>query len=496
MAALGHQASSGSHRPRNRSTFSVAWRIHAAQGMKACPQLEHHPLPGGSSFPAGTHLRSVARSPSRSRSTTSSPGTPSSSRFAASTPLDIVVFALGLLLLPPAVLHASSSVLAALAGERALARRAPALCRRAFGARPAPGWRNASRRTPAPRSSSWPAVVRSGRGVPLRSLRGGPLVPDRARPGAVHLRGALPLPLAGRQSSSSRRREADPGRRTSIAEIPVVFIMFDELSTVALLGADGRVNASASPTLPTLRSDATFYREATTVHAFTEHAVPLGAHREAARPGRAADLRRPSGRTSSRCSGTATACASASRSRISAPSPSASRRMSSRVGERSDVARVGLLALYLHVAPAGLAGAGPPAGRPDVGGLRGHERRRRERRGPRSPTASLRAGLRLRATPSSGSPPRSSALPPRPAPAHPLALPALGASATSGTRARSRASTTASGTTTRFLTEQGYERYLLQVGYTDRALGHRPRPPAQDRPLRPRARGRRRPTTA
>ncbi len=58
------------------------------------------------------------------------------------------------------------------------------------------------------------------------------------------------------------------------SNIPVVFIMFDELSTAGLLGADGRVNAERFPNFAELEGDATFYRQATTVHAFTEHAVP------------------------------------------------------------------------------------------------------------------------------------------------------------------------------------------------------------------------------
>ncbi len=55
---------------------------------------------------------------------------------------------------------------------------------------------------------------------------------------------------------------------------PVVFIMFDELSTSGLLGADGQLNAERFPNFAELAGDATFYRQATTVHAFTEHAVP------------------------------------------------------------------------------------------------------------------------------------------------------------------------------------------------------------------------------
>ena len=55
---------------------------------------------------------------------------------------------------------------------------------------------------------------------------------------------------------------------------PVVVVVFDELTTVSLLNARGRIDAGRFPNFARLARDATFYRQATTVHGWTEHAVP------------------------------------------------------------------------------------------------------------------------------------------------------------------------------------------------------------------------------
>ena len=55
---------------------------------------------------------------------------------------------------------------------------------------------------------------------------------------------------------------------------PVVVVVFDELTTVSLLSAQGRIDAKRFPNFARLARDATFYRQATTVHGWTEHAVP------------------------------------------------------------------------------------------------------------------------------------------------------------------------------------------------------------------------------
>jgi len=58
------------------------------------------------------------------------------------------------------------------------------------------------------------------------------------------------------------------------ARTPVVFVVFDELSTVSLLDARGRIDTKRFPNFAALARDATFYRDATTVHSQTEQAVP------------------------------------------------------------------------------------------------------------------------------------------------------------------------------------------------------------------------------
>jgi hypothetical protein len=55
---------------------------------------------------------------------------------------------------------------------------------------------------------------------------------------------------------------------------PVTVIVFDELASFALNGRDGRIDASRFPNFARLARDATWYRNATTVADFTERAVP------------------------------------------------------------------------------------------------------------------------------------------------------------------------------------------------------------------------------
>ena len=55
---------------------------------------------------------------------------------------------------------------------------------------------------------------------------------------------------------------------------PVVVLLFDELSTASLMDGRGQIDRGRYPNFARLAQDATFYRDATTVHAWTEHAVP------------------------------------------------------------------------------------------------------------------------------------------------------------------------------------------------------------------------------
>jgi Sulfatase len=59
-----------------------------------------------------------------------------------------------------------------------------------------------------------------------------------------------------------------------VARTPVVLVVFDEFGTVPILDARGRVDTKRFPSFGSLAEDATFYRDTTTVHAWTEHAVP------------------------------------------------------------------------------------------------------------------------------------------------------------------------------------------------------------------------------
>ena len=55
---------------------------------------------------------------------------------------------------------------------------------------------------------------------------------------------------------------------------PVVLVVFDELPTVSLMGADGGIDARRYPAFASLAESSTWYRNATTVHAHTHLAVP------------------------------------------------------------------------------------------------------------------------------------------------------------------------------------------------------------------------------
>lgn len=58
------------------------------------------------------------------------------------------------------------------------------------------------------------------------------------------------------------------------ASAPVVVVVFDELSTVSLLNGRGQIDRARYPSFARLARDATWYRNATTVHEWTSAAVP------------------------------------------------------------------------------------------------------------------------------------------------------------------------------------------------------------------------------
>jgi hypothetical protein len=102
----------------------------------------------------------------------------------------------------------------------------------------------------------------------------------RARPARMLLTvvGAAPLLVLGLFliSPVSRLLESPPEPRLASAPsgAPVVVVVFDELATVSLMGADGEIDAVRYPNFARLAEDATWYRDATTVHEWTTGAVP------------------------------------------------------------------------------------------------------------------------------------------------------------------------------------------------------------------------------
>ena len=111
---------------------------------------------------------------------------------------------------------------------------------------------------------------RSGRRAPVRACSSGARV--RQRPGAGARRVPPPL-LVG--SSVSKLVFVESAEATTVAgEAPVVLIVFDELATVSLMDGNGRLDAARYSAFASLARDATWYRNATTVHAHTTKAVP------------------------------------------------------------------------------------------------------------------------------------------------------------------------------------------------------------------------------
>jgi Sulfatase len=77
-------------------------------------------------------------------------------------------------------------------------------------------------------------------------------------------------------SPVSRLLESPPEPRLADAPsgAPVVMVVLDELPTVSLLRADGELDAVRYPNFARLAEDATWFRNATTVHEWTTGAVP------------------------------------------------------------------------------------------------------------------------------------------------------------------------------------------------------------------------------
>ena len=92
--------------------------------------------------------------------------------------------------------------------------------------------------------------------------------------------GAAPLVFVGLflLDSPASRLVLDGTPEPRIAEVPssapVVLVVLDELPTVSLMDAEGEIDGERYPSFARLADDATWYRNATTVHEWTTAAVP------------------------------------------------------------------------------------------------------------------------------------------------------------------------------------------------------------------------------
>jgi sulfatase-like protein len=185
-----------------------------------------------------------------------------------STRWDVVLFAVGIVVLPPLVLL-GVEVLAGLAHARAAA-----LVHLVFVA-----------------ALVGLLALQVVRGVDLPSLllvvlaaalgAAAALLYRRARPARVLLSvlGATPvlfLVLFLFFSPVSRLLDSPPQPHLARAPsgAPVVMVVLDELPIVSLMRADGEIDAKRYPNFARLAEDATWYRNTTTVHEWTTGAVP------------------------------------------------------------------------------------------------------------------------------------------------------------------------------------------------------------------------------
>lgn len=182
---------------------------------------------------------------------------------------DIVLFAVGLVLLPPLLLVAAE----ALAGL--VHARAPTVLHLVFVAGLAGLFVLQAIRG---LDASSPVLFALAGAVGAASA----LLYARARPARVLLSvvGAAPVVFAGvflLVSPVSRLVLAatpEPRAGAVAAEAPVVVVVLDELPTVSLLREDGELDAVRYPSFARLAADGTWYRNATTVHEWTTGAVP------------------------------------------------------------------------------------------------------------------------------------------------------------------------------------------------------------------------------
>ena len=124
------------------------------------------------------------------------------------------------------------------------------------------------------------AALSACRRLALLASVGGAGVRDRAGGRTGRLPRPLPVQLTGVEARLPGAGAGQDGRRDS--RTSVVVIVFDELSTLALMDRRGASTPERFPNFASLARDSTWFRSATTVHPHTEHAVPSILDRKAA----------------------------------------------------------------------------------------------------------------------------------------------------------------------------------------------------------------------
>jgi hypothetical protein len=182
---------------------------------------------------------------------------------------DVVLFAVGVAVLPPLLLLGLEA-LAGLAHERAAAAVHLLFVGILVGLLAMQVLRS---------SDSSAAVVLAVAGT---AGAGAALLYAYAQPARMLLTvlGAAPLVFVGLflLHSPASRLVLDGSPEPRLAEVPssapVVMVVFDELPTVSLMNAEGGIDTVRYPSFARLVGDATWYRNATTVHEWTTGAVP------------------------------------------------------------------------------------------------------------------------------------------------------------------------------------------------------------------------------
>jgi Sulfatase len=182
-----------------------------------------------------------------------------------STRWDVVLFAVGIVVLPPLALLGFEA-LAGLAGRQAATVLHLAFLAALVGL----------------------LALQAIRGIGLAAVALAAAIGAAAALAYVHLRAArmlasvvgaapvLVVVLFLAFSPVSQLLESPPEPRLARAPSgsPVVMVVLDELPTVSLLRADGELDAVRYPNFARLAADATWYRNATTVHEWTTGSVP------------------------------------------------------------------------------------------------------------------------------------------------------------------------------------------------------------------------------